>query len=338
MAAFSILEIEWFLYLREPSLFLEKNFKFSGYNQDISKDCLFKTDVLRKSHKSEGKKIMDKNKSGKKNFMNMKKRIITGVSLLVIATSTTVAAAQHTDYFNEFFGGIANNFVKDTHDQVVIASGIKMKIVESISAEKSSLVIVSFEKEDETKFPEGAAVSNLELDLKDGASYMVEQRLTEDRSKIIAMFDMDTVSSIEGKSVTVKADAVVDDKTGEVLAGGPFKNKFTAQDRSNKFDIDVTLTQQNEEVGLKALYVSVIGIELEGEWLDGKTSYLPEIGPIVKVVTKDNQVMELSMGSISTTDIGFKWQYSLDKNGDRVFLDKSNVKKIMINNQIIDID
>lgn len=56
--------------------------------------------------KAEGKKKMNKNKSGKKNLMNMKRKIITGVSLLVIGTSTTVAASQHTDYFNDFFGGM----------------------------------------------------------------------------------------------------------------------------------------------------------------------------------------------------------------------------------------
>ncbi len=288
--------------------------------------------------KAEGKKKMNKNKSGKKNLMNMKRKIITGVSLLVIGTSTTVAASQHTDYFNDFFGGMANSFVKETHDQVVVEAGIKMKIVESVSGEKSSLVFVSFEKEDGTGFPDGAAISDLELDMKQDVSYMVEQRLTEDRKKIIALFDIDTASSLEGKSVTVKAGAIVDDVTGEVLAGGPIKNKFTAHDRSDRYDIDLTLTQQNEKVGLKTIYVSAIGIEIEGERLDDQTSYLPEIAPVVKVITNDNQMMELSVGSTSTTDVGFKWQYSLDGKGKRVFLDKAEIKKIMINDQIITVD
>ncbi|MBP2242616.1 hypothetical protein J2Z40_003193 [Cytobacillus eiseniae] len=280
---------------------------------------------------------MDKNKSGKKAFMSMRKRVITGVAILVIGTSTTVAASQDTGYFNEFFGGGTNGFVKDTHDQEVVQSGIKMKIEESLSAGKSALTTVSFEKEDGTGFPEGALVSNLELDVKHGASYMVEQQLTEDHKKIIVMFDIDTLSSLEGKGITIKADAIVNDETDKVIANGPFKNKFTAKDRSDKTDIDLTLKQQNEEVVLKTIYVSAIGIGIEGERMDGQSSYLPEISPIVKVMTKDNQIIELSTSSTSSTDNGFKWQYSLDSEGNRIFLDKSAIKNIMINNHKISI-
>jgi hypothetical protein len=130
----------------------------------------------------------------------------------------------------------------------------------------------------------------------------------------------------------------VNDETGETIANGPFKNKFTAQDRSNKVDIDLTLKQQNEEVELKTLYVSAIGLGIEGTRTDGQSSYLPAINPIVKVMTNDDQIIELSTGSTSTTDIGFKWQYSLDSEGNRMFLDKSIIKSIMINDQIINID
>jgi hypothetical protein len=281
---------------------------------------------------------MDKNKSGRNAFMNMRKGIITGVAILVIGTSTTVIAAQDTGYFNEFFGGITNSLLKDTHDQVVVKSGIKMKIEESVGGGKSSLIIVSFEKEDKNRFPEGTSISNLELDVKHGASYMVEQKLTEDRKKIIAMFDIDTLSSLEGKSITIKADAIVSDDTGEILAKGPFKNKFIANDRSNKTDIDLTLKQQNEEVELKTIYVSAMGVGIEGERKDNQSSYLPKISPIVKVMTTDNQIIELSTSSTSTTDRGFKWQFSLDSEGNRVFLDESTIKNIMINNQIISID
>lgn len=287
--------------------------------------------------KVEGMIIMDKNnKSGMKAFKSMRKTIITGAAIIVIGTSTSVAAAQNTDYFSEFFGGIANSFVKDTHDQVVVKSGVKMKIEESVSGGKSSLIIVSFEKEDGTSFPEGASISNLEVDVKHGASYMVEQKLTEDRKKMIAMFDLDSLSSLEGKSVTIRADAIVRDE--KILAIGPFKNKFIIHDRSSKTDIDVTLKQQNEEVVLKTIYLSAIGIGLEGERIDGLSSYLPKISPNVKVMTSDNQIIELSPSSTSTTDIGFKWQYSLNSKGDRIFLDKTRIKNILINDQIITID
>lgn len=279
--------------------------------------------------------LMEKNKSGKKGFMKMRKGVVAAVAIFVIGTSTTVVASQNTGYFNQFFEGITNNFVKDTHDQVVVQSGIKMKIEESVSGGKSSLIIVSFEREDETRFPEGTAISNLELDVKHGASYMVEQKLTEDRKKIIAMFDIDTLSSLEGKSITIKADAIVNDETNTIIAHGPYKNKFTAHDRSDKTDIDLTLKQQNEEVILKTIYVSAIGIGIEGERIDGQSNYLPETSPIVKVMMKDDQIIELITSSTSTTDVGFKWQYSLDQEGNRIFLDKSKIKNIMINNQII---
>lgn len=281
---------------------------------------------------------MDKKKTGKKAFMSMRKGIVTGVAIMVIGTSTTVLASQDTGYVNELFGGITNSFVKDKHNQVVIESGIKMKIEESLSGGKSSLIIVSFEKEDKTKFPEGATIENLELDIKHGASYMVEQQLTEDRKQIIGTFDIDTFSNLEGKSVTIKAKAIVNIDTDEIIANGPFKNKFTAHDRSDKIDIDLTLKQQKEEVVLKALNVSAIGIEIEGERIDAQESYLPEITPIVKVITDDNQIMELSNDSTSTTDIGFKWRYSLDSDGNRMFLDKSTIKEIKINDQVISVN
>ncbi|MEK5040129.1 hypothetical protein [Sporosarcina sp. FSL K6-3457] len=281
---------------------------------------------------------MDKKKTGKKAFMGMRKGIVTGVALILMGTSTTVLASQDTGYINELFGGITNSFVKDQHNQVVIESGVKMKIEESLSGGKSSFIIVSFEKEDKTEFPDGAAITNLELGMKHGASYLIEQQLTEDRKQIIAKFDIDTFSSIEGKKVTINAQDIVNTDTDEIIANGPFETKFTAHDRSSKIEIDLTLKQQEEEVVLKTLHVSAIGIELEGERIDGQASYLPEMTPIVKVVTNDNQIIQLNTDSTSTTDIGFKWKYSLNADGNRLFLDKATINKIMINDQVISVN
>jgi hypothetical protein len=281
---------------------------------------------------------MGKNKTGRKVFSDMGKRIMAGAAIIVIGTSTTVAASQEKGYFSEFFGGVTNSFVKDTENQMVVKSGIKMRIEESLSGGKSSLIIVSFENVDGTDFPEGAAISNLELDVRHGASYMVEQKLTEDRKKMIAVFDVDTSNSLEGKSIRINADDIVNGNTGEVIADGPFKNKFTAHDRSDKIDVDLTLKQQNEEVELQTLYVSAVGLGIEGSRKDGQTEYLPTISPKVMVMTSDDRIIELSIGSTSTTDIGFKWQYSLDPEGNRVFLNKSSIKSIIINDQIINID
>lgn len=281
---------------------------------------------------------MGNNNSEKKAFVSMGKRVvIIGAAVLAIGM-TTVAAAQDKGYFSQFFGGTPISLEVNKQDQAVIKSGIKMKVEESLSGGKSSLIIVSFEKEDGTTFTEGAAASSLELDVKRGASYLVEQKLTEDGKKLIAMFDIDTVSSLEGKSITVKADSIVATDTGEIIANGPFKTSFKAYDRSDKHDISVALKQQDEDVVLNTIYVSAIGVGFEGERIDGQSSYLPTIAPTVKVLTTDGQNIELFASSTSTTDVGFKWQYSLNEKGNRMFLDKSAIKSITINEQTINLD
>lgn len=276
-------------------------------------------------------------KEGKKLSGNMKKGLVVAAALLVIGTSTSVLAAQNTDYISMFFNNkgassLANN---TTNNQVAIQSGIKMKIEDSISGGKSSIIIVSFEKADGSTFPKDAFILNLEVETKKDVSYMVEQRVTEDGKKLIAMFDVDTTISLDGEKVTVKADAIVEEKTNETIAKGPFTNKFIAQENAKNINVDLTISNQKEELALKQVYVSTIGIGIEGKRLDGNTEYLPKKNPKVKVITKDDKVIELSLSSTSTTDLGFKFQYSLDQDGDRIFLDKNNIKTIEIDNQSV---
>ncbi|WP_102273440.1 hypothetical protein [Cytobacillus massiliigabonensis] len=279
---------------------------------------------------------MNKDKAGKKPLKNMKRGMLAAAAVLVIGTSTTVAAAQNTDYFKMFFS--VKEMGSQITDQVTIVSGIKMKVEESMSGGKSAIIIASFEKEDGSLFPKDAAIATLELDLKNGASYMVDQQVTEDGKKLIAMFDVDSTSSLAGEKVTLRADAIINGETDEIVEEGPFKHTFKVQDHSNRMDIDLTMKQQNEEVALKTVYVSAIGIGLEGKRVDGKTDFLPEHAPIVKAIAKDNTIIELKSSSTSTTDIGFKWQYSLDQDGNRVFLEKSKIKAIMINDQLMNVN
>ena len=115
---------------------------------------------------------MDKNKTGKWSFNNMKRGMGIAAAVLAIGASTTVVAAQNTDYFKMFFDGNVMNSAAAI-DQVTIEQGIKMKVEESIIGGKSAIIIASFERENGAVFPEEAVIDTLELDLKnvrDGSS------------------------------------------------------------------------------------------------------------------------------------------------------------------------
>ncbi|MNH28778.1 hypothetical protein D3C79_889680 [compost metagenome] len=123
---------------------------------------------------------------------------------------------------------------------------------------------------------------------------MVEQRVTEDGRKIIAMFDVDTPSSLKGKKVTIKADAVVNSITGAVIAKGPFHNTFTAQESSTSYNIgvDQTLSQQQEKLSVQTINFSTIGIGIEGKRLDGHSDQLPKYNPKISISTSDGNETE----------------------------------------------
>lgn len=263
--------------------------------------------------------------------------VMAAISMMAIGTSAL--ASSDRNMFEGFFNGNAeiSAGTATIMNQSKVMEGIKTTVEESIIGGNSALIIVSFEKEDGTVFPQDAAMATLELDWAKDASYMVEQRVTEDGSKIIAMFDVDTPSSLKGKKVTVKADALVNSTTGAVIVKGPFTNTFTAQESSSSFriGIDQTLLLHQEELSIQTLNVSAIGIGVEGSRLDGHTDQLPEYNPELIISTSDGKKTVLYLGSTSTSDQGFEWHYNVDKEGRRVLLEAAKITGISIDGHTI---
>ncbi len=268
-----------------------------------------------------------------------KKSLLAASTVFVFGAAT--AAAQSNNYFTMFFGkeaaGVEEN--KKTIQEAKVVSGIEMEVEESIIGGKSAIILVSFEKEDGTAFLRDIKIPTPELDWKQNASYMVDQQMTEDRKKLIAMFDIDTTSSIDGKKMTIMADKLVDSKTNKVVANGPFQISFVGSEHptSQNIEIDMKLTELNEELALHNINISANGIGIEGKRLDGKTDFLPKYKPVIKVTTIDKKIFELKSSSTSTTKSGFKWQYNLNATEERTFLNDENIKSVTINGHIIDV-
>lgn len=285
---------------------------------------------------------MNNNQKNSQTAMNPRKKWVAGTAIAatvsLMAMGTSALASSDKDILKEFFngnGGISGASTTLINESNVMA-GVKATVEESIIGGNNATIAVSFEKEDGTVFPPEAAMAPLELQWAKNASYMVEQRVTEDGKKIIAMFDVDTPSSMKGKKVTVKADAVVNTNTGAVIAEGPFQTKFTAQESGTSYTIalDQRLSQQQEEMTLGSVHISTIGIGIEGVRTDGHSDQLPQYSPKVSITTSDGKETELYAGSTSTSERGFEWHYDLDKEGKRVFLDAAMITSISIDGQI----
>ncbi|WP_054942581.1 hypothetical protein [Paenibacillus ihuae] len=263
--------------------------------------------------------------------------VVAAISLMAMGTSAL--ASSDRSVFKSFFNGNTEISAGSATliNQSKVMAGMKTTVEESIIAGNGAIIIVSFENEDGTVFPQDAAIAALELNWAKDASYMVEQRVTEDGKKIIAMFDVDTPSSLKGKKVTIQADAVVNNITGAVIAKGPFQNTFTAQESSTSYTIGVdhTLSQQQEKLSLQTINLSTIGIGIEGNRLDGHSDQLPEYNPKISISTSDGKETELYLGSTSTSDRGFEWHYNLNKEGKKVFLDAALITSISIDGLII---
>ncbi|MEK4061591.1 MULTISPECIES: hypothetical protein [Paenibacillus] len=284
---------------------------------------------------------MNNNQDGNKTTKNARKKWVVGTAIAAIslmAMGTSALASTDKAVFKEFFNGNTEISRESATliNQSKVTAGIKTTVEESIIGENSAMIIVSFENEDGTVFPQDAAIATPELNWAKDASYMVEQRVTEDGKKIIAMFDVDTPSPLKGKKVTIKADAVVNN-TGAVIAKGPFQNTFTAQESSTSYNIgiDQTLSQQQEKLSIQTINISTIGIGIEGNRLDGQTDQLPKYNPKVSISTSDGKDTELHLGSASTLDQGFKWNYNLDREGKKVFLNTAKITSISIDGHII---
>lgn len=285
---------------------------------------------------------MNNNQKSSQRAKNTRKKWVAGTAIAatvsLMAMGTSALASSDKDAFKEFFNGNAGIPGQSTTliNESRVMAGIKTTVEESIIGGNSAVIIVSFEKEDGTVFSQDAAMAALELKWAKDASYMVEQRVTEDGKKIIAMFDVDTPSSLKGKKVTIKADAVVNTATEAVIAEGPFHNTFTAQESGTSFNIgiDHTLSQQQEEMSLESVHISTIGIGIKGVRTDGHSDELPQYSPRVSITTSDGKETELSLGSTSSSKRGFEWHYNLDKEGKRVFLDAAMIISISVDGQI----
>ncbi|KGR76298.1 hypothetical protein [Ureibacillus sinduriensis] len=276
----------------------------------------------------------------KKQKGTMFKRSLFAASAVFVIGATTVAA-QNSDYFSMFFGheGNAMDANQNSIKASKIVSGIEMEVEETIIGGKSALIIVSFEKQDGTAFSNNVKVPALELDWKQNASYMVDQQMTEDHKKLIAMFDIDTTKKIDGKKLKIMANKLVDESTDKVIADGPFHLSFEASESSSSKTIEtnINLALSDAELSLQTINISANGIGVEGTRQDGKTGELPQSTPLLKVTTLDNHTFELKSGSTSTTETGFKWQFNLDEAGERLLLSNENIKSVTIDGHTIEV-
>ncbi|HIW33093.1 MAG TPA: DUF4179 domain-containing protein [Candidatus Paenibacillus intestinavium] len=282
---------------------------------------------------------MQKNQTGKTSMKSFKRGMVVAIALLTVGT--TAYAAPNAENFKMFFGKKANvaEQSKSVINETQVVDGIKMTVEESIIGGNSAIIMATFEKEDGSTFPQDAVIQAPELKWSKDASYMVEQHITEDGQKIITMFDVDTAKSIDGHKVTITADAIVHAQTEDIISKGPFKNVFIAQESSKSHveEMDMRLLLQAEELELHDVTISALGIGIEGKRINGNVDELPQNSPNIFLTTTDGMVIELHLGSTSTTDIGFSWNYNLDRNGNRIFLDVETIKSITIENEIIQV-
>ncbi|QCR32467.1 hypothetical protein [Lysinibacillus sp. SGAir0095] len=269
----------------------------------------------------------------------LKRSLLTASTVLVIGATTV--GAQSNDYISMFFGKEETSKVeKHNSDQVSkVISGIEMEVEESIIGGKTALIIVSFEKEDGTAFSGDIIIPTLELDLKQNASYMVEQQMTEDHKKLITMFDIDTTKNIDGEKITIMADSIVDRHTDNVIADGPFHLSFEADESKTSKNIktSINLSAEHENLALRQFNISANGIGVEGTRLNGEKDVLPKYSPSLTVTTLDNNTFELKPSSTSSTKSGFKWQYNINENEERILLNNENIKTLIIDGHTIDV-
>ncbi len=277
----------------------------------------------------------------KKNFKSklVRRSLLAASTVFVIGVTTVGAHSQ--DYFSSLFHNGGTSLVENhtAIQEAKVVSGIKMKVVESIIGGKSASILVSFEKEDGTPFSGDVKASSPELDWKQNASYMVNQQMTEDDKKLVVLFDIDTTKNLNGKSMTIMAGNLVDQKTDKIVAEGPFTISFVASETSTSknIEIDLDITDSTEKLALHHLNISANGIGIEGARLDGMTDVLPKHKPELTVTTLDNKTFELEVGSTSTTKSGFKWQYNVSENGERIYLNEENIKSVSINDHLIEV-
>lgn len=253
----------------------------------------------------------------------------------------TVFATQYLDNFRLFYGEKVSLKTEDTTliNESVVANGIKMTITESIVSDKGAVIMLSFEKEDGTAFAEEVSIPMLEIQGRQDVSYMVNQKLNEEGTKLIANFEIDSYKSLKGEKLEITADKMIGRKTGEVIAEGPWEISFKVRDQKGVKEqaIDLEIKKENEALALNKVNISTLGIAIEGVRIDDQKDKLPNYKPIVKIRTVDGKEMELKLGSANETQDGFRWMYNLDTEYNTVFINDLEIECVIINDEMINI-
>lgn len=247
-----------------------------------------------------------------------KKAIIATIAIIATLTTGAVSfAAQH----------------KTTINQSSVASGVKMTVTESIISDKGAVIVTTFEKEDGKAFEKDAVVPTIEITNRKDLSYMINQALSEDRTKIIASLEIDSSKSLENQTLTVVADKIINTATKETLAAGLWSISFTATNQKfiKEQTIDLLTEKNHEKMALSKINVSSLGVAVEGKILDGKTSTLPSYIPSVEITTADGKAIQLTFDSANEIETGFRILYvNKTDDGIREFLNTSDIKEVSI--------
>lgn len=270
-----------------------------------------------------------------------KKTIIATIAIIAtLATGAISFAAQHFDGFRELYGEQPNLTAENkiVINQSSVVSGVKMTVTESIISDKGAVIVTTFEKEDGRAFEKDAVVPTIEITNRKDLSYMINQALSEDRTKIITSLEIDSSKSLESQTLTVVADKIINTATKETLVAGPWSISFTATNQKfvKEQTIDMLAEKDNEKMALTKINVSSLGVAVEGKRLDGKTSTLPSYMPSVEITTTDGKTIQLTFDSANEIESGFRI-LCVNKTdaGIREFLNTSDIKKVSIDGKTI---
>jgi len=170
--------------------------------------------------------------------------------MATLAIGTTAFALQNFDGFRELYGEQPNLTVqnKTVIDQSSVVSGIKMTVTQSVISDKGAVVVAAFEKEDGKAFAKDAIVTAIEITNRNDLSYMINQTLSDDKTKIVASLEIDSSKSLDNQTLTVVADKIVNNATKETLVAGPWEISFTATNQKfvNEQTIDLLVEKDQE--------------------------------------------------------------------------------------------
>jgi len=276
-----------------------------------------------------------------KRFTNKKSIIAAMAIMATLAIGTTAFALQNFDGFRELYGEQPNLTVqnKTVIDQSSVVSGIKMTVTQSVISDKGAVVVAAFEKEDGKAFAKDAIVTAIEITNRNDLSYMINQTLSDDKTKIVASLEIDSSKSLDNQTLTVVADKIVNNATKETLVAGPWEISFTATNQKfvNEQTIDLLVEKDQEKMALTKINVSSLGVAVEGQRLDGKTDTLPGYRPSIEVTTTDGKAIQLTFDSANEIENGFRVFYvnKTGNTGNTVFLNASDIREVLIDGKTI---